>query len=132
MCSDGDAARANPPQTSKSPARSSAVRATVPIRPRIPAIATRIAAERGVSSDLFEGGIFQHQHLLPDIGEIDRHQTVTPGSDDVADHAFSPFRIAHAIADGEVHAHAGTGRLVDHGLPPSRTGRSQRLSLRIL
>src|SRR5665213_2112620 len=77
--------RANAAAKSRSSAASIAADATRPSLPSAPATPTRMALHA------LERRVLEHHHLLPDVREVDREQTVAAGTDDVDDEALAPF-----------------------------------------
>ena len=49
-------------------------------------------------SDAFERGVFEHDHLLPDVREVDGEQSVAAGTGDIDDDALAPLGMTHAVA----------------------------------
>src|ERR1700681_931370 len=95
--------RANAAAKCRSSAASIAADATRPSLPSAPATPTRMA------SHSFERRVFEHHHLLPDVREVDREETVAAGADDVDDDAFAPLGMADPVARSEIEADAGPG-----------------------
>src|ERR1700677_3799062 len=111
--------RSNAAASSRPSAALIAEQATLPSRPSAPATPTR--------TELYslERSVFEHDHLLPDVREVDGEQPVGARSGDVDDEALAPFRMPHAIARGEAEAYARAGVLVDRDLAPAAAARTR-------
>src|ERR1700733_12711510 len=96
-----------------------AEQATLPSRPSAPATPTR--------TELYslERSVFEHDHLLSDVREVDGQQSVGAGSGDVDDEPLAPFGMPHAIARGEAEAHARAGVFVNRNFPPTAAARTR-------
>ena len=75
--------------------------------------------------DFLQRRVFEHDHLLSDVREVDRQQSVAARADGVDDGALAPLRMAHLVAGIEIHADARAGVLVDRDLAPAAAARTR-------
>src|SRR3984885_8750994 len=116
--------RANAAARWRSSAASTATQATRPSLPSAPATPTR-SAFIALRDHFLERRVFEHDHLLADVREVDRQQSVAAGADRVDHGPLAPFRMADLVAGVEVHAHARARVLVDRDLAPAAAARTR-------
>src|ERR1700724_399237 len=123
MTSSPDAANArrssprlNVEASSRSSAAAPAAHATRPSLPSAPATPTRNMRRL---DHFLQRRVFQHDHLLADVGEVDREETVAAGARDVDHGTLAPLRVTDLFAGVEIHPDTRPGVLVDRDFAPA-------------